>query len=171
MTRIDRKLLTTTALAALMMPLGAGIALAQQAGFAIEVSPASDPFLQQRIGARVFGPVSEPAASFVRGCQGMVPAEGSGAAFEVTGPMETLSFTGAGAGLLSLVLGTPDGLYRCALADDQGFVATSLAHVAPGRYTVWLGAAEGTELDARLFASQKPGLGDRTLRPRCRASG
>ena len=157
MMRFDRPFLTTaTAVAALLLPVTTGIAWAQQAGFAIEISPADDPFLQQRIGVHVYGPVSEPAASYVRGCQGMLPPEASGAAFEVTAPMETLSFTGAGAGLQSLVLGTPDGLYRCALADDQGFVSTSLAHVAAGRYAVWLGAAEGTEIDARLFASERP---------------
>ncbi|GAB1381083.1 hypothetical protein [Pararhodobacter aggregans] len=157
MTRIDRPLLTaTTALATLMLPLASGVALAQEAGFAVELSPATDPFLRQRIGLHVFGPVSEPASSFVRGCLGVVPAENAGAAFEVMAPMDTLSFTGAGAGLQSLVLGTPDGLYRCALADDQGFVSTSLGHVAPGRYTVWLGAAEGSSIDARLFASENP---------------
>ena len=157
MMRIDRRLLTTsTLLAALLVPFGAGIAAAQESGFAVEIGPASDPFSQPRIGVHVFGPVTEPASGFVRGCQGMVPAEGAGAAFEVTGPMDTLSFTGAGAGVVSLVLGTPDGLYRCALADDQGFVVTSLAHVVPGRYTVWLGGYEGGALDARLFASAQP---------------
>lgn len=157
MTPIDRSLFTTGALlAALLVPLGAGIAGAQESGFAVEIGPSDDPFLQPRIGVRVFGSLTEPASAFVRGCQGMVPAEGAGAAFEVTGQMETLSFTGAGDGVVSLVLGTPDGLYRCALADDQGFVVTSLARVAPGRYTVWLGGSEGGTLDARLFASAQP---------------
>lgn len=155
--RIDRIRLTgAAALAALLLPLGPGLAAAQESGFAVEVGPSADPFSAARVGVHVFGPVSEPASGFVRGCQGMLPAEGAAAAFEVTGPMDTLSFTGAGAGVVSLVLGTPDGLFRCALADDQGFVATSLAHVQPGRYNVWLGAAEGGALDARLFASERP---------------
>jgi len=157
MKRIDRsRFLMTTAAAALLLPMGAGIAAAQTAGFAIEVGPAADPFIPVRVGAHVFGPVSEPAASFVRGCQGHVLAEGSGAAFEVTDRMDMLAFTGAGEGLTSMVLGTPDGLYRCALADDQGMVVTQLAGVEPGRYTVWLGADEGSTIDARLFASDHP---------------
>lgn len=157
MTRIDRsRFLMTTAAVALLMPMGAGIAAAQAAGFAIEVGPAADPFMPVRVGAHVFGPVVEPASAFVRGCQGSVPAEDAGVPFEVTGRMETLAFTGAGEGLVSMVLGTPDGLYRCALADGQGMVLTQLAGVEPGRYTVWLGAPEGGAIDARLFASDRP---------------
>lgn len=157
MPRLSRHRLTiTTALAALLLPAAAGGVLAQTAGFAIEVAPAADEYTPVRVGARVFGPVTEAASSFVRGCQGWVPAEAAGAVFDVTGTMPTLSFTGAGEGLRSLVLGTPDGLYRCALADDRGFVSTDLGNAQAGRYMVWLGADEGATLDARLLASDRP---------------
>ena len=157
MTRILRTRLTmTTALAALLLPVAAGGALAQVSGFSIEVSPSLDQYTPVRIGARVFGTATEPAASFVRGCQGAVLPEAAGAAFDVTEGFEALTVTGAGEGLRSLVLGTPDGLYRCALANEQGFVATNLAGAGAGRYTVWLGADEGAAIDARLFVSQNP---------------
>ncbi|MCB1360775.1 MAG: hypothetical protein KDJ96_06660, partial [Rhodobacteraceae bacterium] len=152
--RFARSHLTmTTAIAALMLPVGA---LAQQAGFAIEVGPSADDYTAVRVGAHVQGPVSDPATSYVRGCQGSVMAEGDGVPFEVTGMMAQLNFTAAGDGLRSLVLGTPDGLFQCALADDQGFAATGLANAGPGRYTIWLGADEGAQVDARLFASDRP---------------
>ena len=139
--RFARSHLTmTTAVAALMLPVGA---LAQQAGFAIEVGPAADEYTPVRVGAHVQGPVSEPASSYVRGCQGSIMAEGDGVPFELTAAMAQLNFTAAGDGLRSMVLGTPDGLYRCALADDQGFAASALSNAGAGRYTVWLGADEG----------------------------
>jgi len=147
---------TATAIAALMLPLMPFAASSQTAGFAIEVGPSGDAYSPVRVGARVFGLVTDPAASFVRGCQGYVLPESAGAVFEVTESMEALTFTGAGDEILSLVLGTPDGLYRCALADDQGLAATQLAGVEPGRYMIWLGAAEGVTVDARLIASSQP---------------
>lgn len=156
MPRFHRHRLTmTTALAALMLPVVAGGALAQDAGFAIEVGPSADGYSPVQVGARVFGPTAEPASAYVRGCAGSVVAESAGAQFDVTGRMPTLSFTGAGDGLRSLVLGTPDGLYRCALADDRGYVSTTLAEAAAGRYRVWLGAEEGSVIDARLIAADR----------------
>lgn len=155
--RLDRsRFLMSTAVAALMLPLAASLAAAQSAGFSIEISPPVDAYTPMRVGARVFGAATEPAASFVRGCQGSVVPEASGALFDVTAPMDALAFTAAGEGLLSLVLGTPDGLFRCALADEQGLAVSQLAGVQPGRYTVWLGAAEGSQIDARLFAADQP---------------
>jgi len=145
----------TTALAALLLPGLAGGALAQDAGFAIEIGPSSDGYTPVQVGARVYGPTAEPASAFVRGCAGSVLAEASGAQFEVTGTMPVLSFTGAGEGVRSLVLGTPDGLFRCALADDRGFVSTTLAEAATGRYRVWLGGDAGATLDARLIAADR----------------
>lgn len=160
MMRFSRtRLMMTTAGAALLMAPSLGLAQegsGAPAGFAVEIGTDADPYLGLRIGTRVFGPATEPAASFVRGCQGHVIPEGAGAAFEVTSPREALAFTAAGDGLVGMVLGTPDGLYRCALADDRGLVSTALASVATGRYTVWLGAAEGSQIDARLFASNTP---------------
>lgn len=156
MTRIQRNRLSmSTAAVALFLPMTAGVALAQSSGFAIEIGPGTDPYSSTRIGARVFGTATDPAASFVRGCQGAMIPEASGAAFEVTDRMETLAFTAAGEGLRSLVVGSPNGLYQCALADDEGFVSTQLAGAAPGRYTVWLGGEEGSTIDARLFASER----------------
>ena len=156
MPRFPRHRLTmTTALAALMLPVAAGGALAQDAGFAIEVGPSSDGYTPVQVGARVFGPTVEPASAYVRGCAGSVMAESAGAQFEVTGSMPILSFTGAGDGVRSLVLGTPDGLYRCALADDRGYVSTTLAQAATGRYRVWLGGDDGATLDARLIAADR----------------
>lgn len=146
----------TTAAAALLLPLLPFAATAQTGGFAIEVGPSIDPYLPVRVGARVFGDATDPAASFVRGCQGYVLPETAGAVFEVTESMPTLAFTGAGDGVLSMVLGTPDGLYQCALANERGFAVAQLAGVAPGRYQVWLGAAQGSSIDARLFASDTP---------------
>lgn len=157
MTRFDRPRWTmTAAAAALLAPLGAGDAMAQMAGYAIEISPPADVYASMRIGARVYGPTAEPASGFVRGCQGHLMAEADGVPYEVTGRLDTLAFTGAGEGLVSMVLGTPDGLYRCALADDRGLVSTQLAGVDPGRYMVWLGGDEGAQIDARLIASNQP---------------
>lgn len=150
------RLMMTTALAALALPLAAGAALGQTAGFAVEVAPSFDGYTPVRVGVRVFGPVAEPASSFVRGCQGAVLPEAAGAAFDVAEGMNTLAFTGAGEGLTGLVLGTPDGLYRCALADDRGYVSTVVANAAGGRYTAWLAGPEGSVLDARLIASDTP---------------
>ncbi len=149
------RLTTTTAIAACLLPLAAFSALAQERALAIEVGPATDSFAPSRIGLRVSGPTSEPASSFVRGCRGQVMAEADGVAFEVTAPMTTLAFSAAGEGLASMVVGTADGLYRCALADDQGYVSNSLGEVQPGRYMVWLGTEEGGTVDARLFASER----------------
>jgi hypothetical protein len=151
----DRSRLALTA-AALLIPLGAGQAVAQEAGYAIELTAPADAYSDMRVGAHVFGPAVEPAASFVRGCRGHVLAEENGVPYEVTERLETLAFTGAGEGLVSMVLGTPDGLFRCALADAQGLVTTQLAGVTPGRYTIWLGGEEGARIDARLIASNRP---------------
>ncbi|MCC5969675.1 MAG: hypothetical protein JJU15_06975 [Pararhodobacter sp.] len=150
-------LLLSTALAAMGLSLGTTAALADDAaGFAIELAPSSDYYVPMRVGVQAFGPAVEPAASYVRGCQGHVVAEGAGVAFEVIEQLETLSFTAAGDGLVSMVLGTPDGLYRCALVGDDGLAATQLAGVQTGRYLVWLGGEEGSRIDARLFASDRP---------------
>lgn len=156
MPRFHRPRLTmSTALAALLLPALAGGALAQDAGFAIEIGPSADGYTPVQVGARVFGPTVEPASAYVRGCAGSVVAESAGALFDVTGRMDMLSFTGAGDGLRSLVVGTPDGLYRCTLADDRGFVSTLLADAAGGRYRVWLGGDAGGTIDARLIAADR----------------
>lgn len=150
-------MLLTTAVAALSLSLSAAASLADEsAGFAVELSPTADYYIPLRVGVRVFGTAVEPAASFVRGCQGHVIAEGAAAAFEVTDRLESLVFTAAGEGLVSMVLGTPDGLYRCALVGGDGLASSQLAGVGPGRYLVWLGGTEGSQISARLFASDQP---------------
>lgn len=159
MPRVSRssKLLFSTALVALTFPLAVSPGLADEsAGFAVELAPTGDFYAPMRVGVRVFGPAVESAGSFVRGCQGFVIAEESAAMFEVTERLETLIFTAAGEGLVSLILGTPDGLYRCALVGDDGLAATQLGGVEPGRYLVWLGGEEGSQIGARLFASEQP---------------
>ncbi|MCA2014008.1 hypothetical protein LCM17_21135 [Cereibacter sphaeroides] len=173
MMRFSRpRLMLSTATAALLLPLGAPVAMAQQtegttppaaaqsaapmAGIAIEIGADMDPYNPGRVSVRVNGPVSEPASGFVRGCSGQVMAEASGVAFDVTDRRERLAFTAAGEGLVSMVLGTPDGLYRCALADERGLASSALAAVDPGRYTLWLGTEEGGNIDARVIASAEP---------------
>ena len=150
-------LLLSTALAALSLGALTLPALAdQEAGFAVELAPSGDFYNPMRVGVRVFGPAVEPSASFVRGCQGHVIAEDAAAAFEVTERFDALSFTAAGEAVTSMVLGTPDGLYRCALVGDDGLAASHLAGGEPGRYLVWLGGDEGSHIAARLFASDRP---------------
>lgn len=154
MSQFDRPFFkSTTAAAALLLPLLPLAVSAQSTGFAIEVGPSTDFYVPVRVGVRVFGPVADPAASYVRGCPGAVLPETAGAHFQITDPMESLSFTGAGDGVLGMVLGTPDGLFHCVLADERGFVVTQMTDVEPGRHSIWLTAAQGTSLDARLLAS------------------
>ena len=126
-------------------------ALAQEAGFAVEVGPSADMFMPMRVGVQVFGPTGEAAAGFVRGCPGFV-AETGGAHFQVTEAMETLAFTGAGEGVEALVVASPDGLYRCARADDT-IATASVARAEAGRYTVWVAGPEASSLSARIIAS------------------
>jgi len=146
----------STAIAALLLPMMSMMATAQSGGFAIEVGPPADPFTPVRVGAHVFGTATEPAASFVRGCQGFVLAEGDAALFEVTERMDALAFTAAGDGVVSMVLATPEGLYQCALADERGLATAQLAGVTPGTYRVWMGGAQGAAIDARLIAADRP---------------
>jgi hypothetical protein len=158
MSRVSHSsLLLSTALTALSLSVAATAGLADDtAGFAVELAPTADYYIPLRVGVRVFGPAVEPASSFVRGCQGHVIAEGAAAAFEVTERLETLVFTAAGEGLVSMVLGTPDGLYRCALVGADGLATSQFGAVEPGRYLIWLGGEEGSQIDARLFASDQP---------------
>ena len=129
-------------------------AMAQEAGFAVEVGPSADMFTPLRLGVQVFGPTGEAAAGFVRGCPGFV-ADAGAARFQVTEVMEMLAFTATGEGLEALVVATPDGLYRCARADDA-IASASFARAEAGRYTVWVAGAEGSGLSARIIASDAP---------------
>jgi hypothetical protein len=144
------------AVAALALTLGLPAA-AQEAGFAVELAPTGDFFQPLRIGVRVFGQTVEPAAGFVRGCPGHVIAEAAGASFEVTEVMDSLAFTAAGDAVEALIVATPDGLFRCARAGAvAGMVSAQFARAEAGRYRVWVAGAEGTELSARLIASEAP---------------
>ena len=129
-------------------------AQAQEAGFAVELSP-PDRFSPLRVDMRVFGPTVEPASAYVRGCEGHVGAESAGAIIDVTERLDRLAFTAAGEGVVGLVLGTPDGLYRCARSEADDLASTELAGVAPGRYRVWVAGEEGSIIDARLIAADR----------------
>ncbi len=142
------------ALAAASLLLAAGALHAQQAGFAVELAAPADMFAETRVGVRQFGTAVEPAASYVRGCRGHVAGEAA-ALFELDARFETLAFTAHGEGLVSLVVETPDGLFRCAHAEGAGLAVARIAGAAPGRYRVWAGAEEGSEIDARIIAAER----------------
>lgn len=146
----------STVFAALALPLAATGVHAQVAPFAVELSPPLDYYTPMRVGVRVQGVAVENAATFVRGCTGYLVPEGAPAVFDVTARLESLAFTASGESLVSMVLGTPDGLYRCALVGADGLASTQFSNVGAGRYLVWLGASEGTEISARLIASDQP---------------
>ncbi len=150
-----RSVLLSTVCTLLLGPIAAVPATAQEAGFAVELS-APDRFAPLRVNTRVFGPTAEPAGAYVRGCAGHVPAEEAAALFEVTERLQMLAFTAAGQGLAGMVLSTPDGLYRCALAEDGRLASAEIANAGPGRYRVWVAAeAEGAEIDAQLIAADR----------------
>lgn len=142
----------STALAALILPPAPLAADTDGAGFAVELSP-PERFSALRVDTRVFGRTAEPASAYVRGCEGHVLPEAAGAVFEVTERLDRLAFTAAGDGVVGLVLGTPDGLYRCARGDGANLASTQLADAEPGRYQVWVAGEEGAMLDARLIAA------------------
>lgn len=127
---------------------------AQDAGFAVELS-APDGFGALRVDTRIFGPTVEPASAYVRGCAGFVTAEGAAAVFDVTERLPMLAFTAAGDGLAGMVLGTPDGLFRCALPGSDAVVSAEFANPGTGRYRVWVAGQEGSVLDARLIAADR----------------
>lgn len=152
-----RALAISTALTGFLLPLAPIAAGAQtgEAGFAVALSP-PERFSDMRVDLRVFGPTAEPASAFVRGCSGHVLPESAGAAFEVTARLERLAFTAAGEGVVGMVLGTPDGLYRCAHGDGNNLVSTELPGAEAGQYRVWVAVEEGATLDAQLIAADRP---------------
>ncbi len=145
--------------AACALVLGAGAhapAMAQEAGFAVDVTVLGQNW-GSRIHGRVHGPTVEPASAFVRGCAGHVGAEDRAAVFEVTEARGGLAFTAAGDGLAGMVIGTPDGLFRCALAESDRLASAELGTMSPGLYRVWVAMAdEGADIDAQLFVAQRP---------------
>lgn len=147
------RLMTSTALGAVVLPALMSVAQAQSAGFAIEIVSPTTGYSPTRASAQVSGPVSEAAASFVRGCPGFVAGEAEGVPFELVDALGALNLTAAGEGVTSLVVGSPDGLFQCAIADEQGRAATVLSQPETGRYMAWVGTSEGGTLDARVIAS------------------
>jgi len=136
----------------------AGTLSAQEAGFAVELSPppANGYEHAPRVTVRQFGQGIERAADFVRGCRGHVGGAGAAAIFDVTARFESLAFTAHGEGLESLVVQTPDGLYRCAHAEDRELASVAVSGAKPGRYRVWAGAQEGGEINVAIVAADRP---------------
>jgi len=144
-------------LAALLVSTALATPALAQGGFAVEVGPPLDSWVGIRIPLRAFAHTVEPAAGYVRGCLGHVGPEGSAVALDVTERMETLTITAADDAIAALVLGTPDGLFRCVLRGADGLTAARLDNVAPGRYRVWpAAAAEGSAVDTRLTVADRP---------------
>lgn len=149
------QLLLSAASALLFLPFSATAPSAQDAGFAVQLS-VPDMFTPLRVDVQVFGQTVESAGAYVRGCSGYVLQESAAAAFDLTDRLAELAFTAAGEGLAGMVLGTPDGLYRCSLASDSRMVSAEIPNAVPGRYHVWVATeAEGAELDARLVAADR----------------
>lgn len=149
--RLFRPFLTVAWVAALALP-----AAAQESGFALEVAPPADEWVGFRTAVSVYGETVEPAAGFVRGCAGHVVEERAGVQIEVTATMPVLTLTVADESIVGMVLGTPDGLYRCALRGADGLVAARLDGAAPGRYRVWLAGPEASRIAARMIVSDRP---------------
>lgn len=143
--------------AAALAAVAAGPVGAQSPAVAVEMGAQNDYFSDETVTLRVLTQAVEPAGAYVRGCAGHVGAEYTGAAIELLQNVDNLYFAADGVAVSGLVLGTPDGLYRCALADDSGFVSAQVGGPSPGRYTVWLAGpeAEGV-IDGRLTVSRSP---------------
>lgn len=138
------------------LALAAWPAAAQDSGFALEFGPPADAWIGARAALAVFGEAVEPAAAYVRGCPGHVAAEGAAAQVEVTARMEALTFTIAEDTVPSLVLGTPDGVFRCVLRGADGLIAVRLDGAGPGRYRLWPAGPEGGRIAARLIVADRP---------------
>ncbi len=132
---------------------------AQEAGFAVTLSPAVDGFSEVQVRVRQFGTADDPATSYVRGCRGHVVAEGAAALFELSARFDPLVFSAHGEGLVSLVVETPDGLYRCAHVEAGATAVAQIADAPPGRYRVWASAVEGASVDVQIIAAERPVTG------------
>jgi hypothetical protein len=141
------------ALAAL---LAAGPALAQDQGFAIEITPPADEWTGFRIGVAVFGETVEPAAGYVRGCPGHVTAEAAGVLLQVAEGVQTLTLTLADDAIQGLVMATPDGLFRCVRRGADGLVAARLDRPEAGLYRVWPAGPEASRIATRMLVADRP---------------
>jgi len=140
-----------------LLALGTALpAQGQESGFAVEVGPPADEWSGLRLSVSAFGETVEPAAGYVRGCQGHVVAESGAVQIEVTEAMTLLTLTVADEAITGLVIGTPDGLYRCVLRGADGLVAARLDAAGPGRYRVWLAGPEASRISARLILADRP---------------
>ena len=146
-------LLLASAALPLLAPLAAQ---AQTGGFALQVAPADEYGYLPRTEIRAFGTGIEPASAYVRGCAGFVAGDAAAALIDVVQPLPSLALTASGEGVQALVVGTPDGLYRCVLADDRGYGSVTLPAIAAGRLQVLVATAEGASYDARVFAHDAP---------------
>jgi hypothetical protein len=107
------------------------------------------------VTVRQFGMAVEPAAAYVRGCRGHVVAEEAAIVFELTEPFASFALTAHGGGLESLVVQTPDGLYRCANVEGGAPASVRIADAQPGRYRAWAGGAEGAAVDLAIIAAER----------------
>ena len=130
--------------------------LADEPGFAVEIRPAQAGGFGLELGLRLFGETAEPAAGFVRGCAGHVPAEAAAARLDLTEAMDLLTLNVADDAVVAIVLGTPDGLFRCVLPGADGLLSARLPEAGPGRYRVWLAVAEPGRIDSRLLVADRP---------------
>jgi hypothetical protein len=146
---LARVLLSTTA----GLALGTTAALANT--IAVQLSPGDIYGPPLRVDLRIEASGVEPASAYVRGCAGFAMAEGAPAVFDLSDSAENLFLTADGEGLSALIVGTPDGLYRCALPTAaSGLVAAQIGGAQAGRYRVWLATeADGGRIDAHLVAS------------------
>ncbi|SDW70492.1 hypothetical protein [Roseicitreum antarcticum] len=141
-------------LAAALVAGSAGVAWADGPVSAVEFGAELEGYGAERVTWQFDASAMEPAAAFVRGCEGFVPAEGAGMAIALLNPREALHFTADGEDLAGMVLGTPDGLYRCVLAED-GLAQLDAGPAQPGRYSLWPAVAtEGGPVSARVIASE-----------------
>ena len=143
------------ALAAASLLITAGAPRAEEAGFAVELLPEAGFFGEVQARVRQYGRAVEPAEAYVRGCRGHVAGEGAAAQFDVAEGFESLAFTALGEGLQSLVVETPDGLFRCAHAGDAARAVARIADPQAGRYRLWAGVEADATIDARIVAAER----------------
>ncbi len=95
-----------------------------------------------------------PAAAWVQGCPGWL-AEDHVAVVTLDLPDVPLRFYASGDGLEGLVVAGPDGLYRCARADDRGVVALRTDAALAGDYALWPTGPAWTVLQATVLVSEE----------------
>jgi hypothetical protein len=140
-------------LAATLVPVAP--AAAQDAGFALELAPSNDTWIGVRSTLHLFGDTVEPAAGYVRGCPGHVGPETAGAQIEVLAGFDPLTFTVSDDSVEAIVVGTPDGLFRCVRRGADGLIAARFNSAEAGRYRVWAAVPEGGRIATRLIVADR----------------